>query len=196
MIMPDSPEVTNSVPQYIMRCLKCGKHIPGQAVRCPQCGTAIAPGTVEIESNINTPLVQANKAVAFTEPEKRQTSSLFPPDASALFRVIPWGTSFAVKVDQPLILGRSADGSDQLLFDLTDYRGQEHGVSRQHCELVRRGTKLYVSDLRSTNGTFLNGKQLPPHQEHKLSHGDRLVLGTLQMLVLFTNLISTTPGAV
>ncbi|MBX7219803.1 MAG: FHA domain-containing protein [Blastocatellia bacterium] len=55
-------------------------------------------------------------------------------------------------------------------------------ISRQHARirigLTPDGTKQYLlSDLGSTNGTFLNGKRLDPNQEMLLSDGDTFDIG-------------------
>ena len=38
-------------------------------------------------------------------------------------------------------------------------------VSRRHCQLVRRGGSVFVSDLGSTNGTALNDQAVLPGDE-------------------------------
>jgi diguanylate cyclase (GGDEF)-like protein len=49
------------------------------------------------------------------------------------------------------------------------------GISRRHCELVHReGVRL--RDLGSTNGTWLNGRELAPGEEPLLRTGDRVEL--------------------
>ena len=50
-------------------------------------------------------------------------------------------------------------------------------VSRMHCEIIERDDALFVRDLGSTNGTFVNGKQV--EQEVQLQHGDQLQVGSL-----------------
>lgn len=51
-------------------------------------------------------------------------------------------------------------------------------VSKEHCVFQFRGSgKLYVIDLRSTNGTWLNGIEIPPERYVELRHGDRVRLG-------------------
>ena len=62
---------------------------------------------------------------------------------------------------------------------------QQHGVSRQHCLIERRASGLTVSDLGSTNGTFLNERRLEQHRPYALVHGDCLILGTLHLAVFF-----------
>ena len=49
------------------------------------------------------------------------------------------------------------------------------GISRRHCELMQRdGVRL--RDLGSTNGTWLNGRELEPGEEALLQTGDRVEL--------------------
>lgn len=73
-------------------------------------------------------------------------------------------------LDQPrLMIGRHAQN------DLTlDNRF----VSRHHCLLVSRADAIYVVDLRSTNGTFVNGGQV---HRHALADGDVLQVGNFRL---------------
>jgi hypothetical protein len=50
-------------------------------------------------------------------------------------------------------------------------------LSRFHAELELSGSELHVSDLKSTNGTFINDEKLSPNQKYQLSPGDRLRFG-------------------
>jgi diguanylate cyclase (GGDEF)-like protein len=49
-------------------------------------------------------------------------------------------------------------------------------VSRKHAQLEHRPEALYVVDLASTNGTFIND-DLKTVREHKLRRGDQLTIG-------------------
>jgi two-component system cell cycle response regulator len=49
-------------------------------------------------------------------------------------------------------------------------------VSRQHAQLERRGTDFVVSDLNSTNGTFINNERKRPSSS-RLNRGDQLRVG-------------------
>jgi hypothetical protein len=68
-------------------------------------------------------------------------------------------------------------------IDLTD--AKEHGVSREHICLYRRGHAVEVEDLGSTNGTLLNGVPLKPYRPASLNDGDQLQLGQLVVKVKF-----------
>jgi diguanylate cyclase (GGDEF)-like protein len=50
------------------------------------------------------------------------------------------------------------------------------GISREHCELVARQDGIALRDLGSTNGTRLNGRDVPPGIEVPLRSGDRVEL--------------------
>ena len=52
-------------------------------------------------------------------------------------------------------------------------------VSHRHCVLLLRDGKAFIQDLKSTNGTFVNDKQVENEQE--LKDQDRLVIGTLSL---------------
>lgn len=52
------------------------------------------------------------------------------------------------------------------------------GVSEKHCELLIRNGYLYLADLGSVHGTWLNGKKLPPKKGYLLKTGDTFYLGT------------------
>jgi diguanylate cyclase (GGDEF)-like protein len=49
------------------------------------------------------------------------------------------------------------------------------GISRRHCQL-EVGEGVRVRDLGSTNGTWLNGRELAPQEHVKLRTGDRIEL--------------------
>ncbi len=56
-------------------------------------------------------------------------------------------------------------------------------VSSQHARLEARGGMLTVTDIGSTNGSFVNGMQLTPHVPVTLGPNDRLRLGQTEFMV-------------
>ena len=74
------------------------------------------------------------------------------------------------------VMGRSSKVDLQL---------QDVGVSRNHARLQRTGDIVYVEDLQSANGTFLNGEKLSVARQ--LSDGDKITLGSTTVLKFTLN---------
>ena len=51
-------------------------------------------------------------------------------------------------------------------------------VSRFHAMVVFENEEAYIKDTDSTNGTFLNEKQLEPGKRYKLNDKDKIKVGT------------------
>jgi len=175
-----SARVSSSAAQFVI-CPTCGGAYPVTKSGCPYC----TPLTTEPRS------ARSTRHVARTPifpPIPRTGHESLAREAQVWLQFLPSGICVALPLDRAVILGRQPLPDDHCdLLDLTDLAGFEHGVSRAHCMVQRRGTRLVVIDLGSTNGTFLNDQPVLPYQEHILAHGDRLILGTLH-LVLFLDL--------
>ena len=172
------PVPTDPLKEQQIRCNRCGNYAPPSAIRCPHCGeallTLITPITIPV---LRRPL---------TMPGDNHGYRQFPTDARAILQLLPSGICLPVEVKTPLILGREDGGSTDEILDLTEFNATKHGVSRHHAMLQRRDEHLLVTDLGSTNGTHLNGSLILPHQEHIIAHGDKLILGTLHLLISFS----------
>ena len=55
-----------------------------------------------------------------------------------------------------------------------DIQLKDSTVSRNHCRIVKSGTGYVIIDSQSTNGTFVNGKQI---NEIDLNPGDNIAIG-------------------
>ena len=53
-------------------------------------------------------------------------------------------------------------------------------VSRIHCRLTAGASELEVTDLKSTNGTFVNGERVA---RASLKAGDRLGIGRVELVI-------------
>jgi pSer/pThr/pTyr-binding forkhead associated (FHA) protein len=69
--------------------------------------------------------------------------------------------------------------------DLTPYGAADRGVSREHAQLHLEGEKLYITDLGSTNGTYVRATRLNPNEATLLSKGEEILLGRLSIQVVF-----------
>lgn len=62
----------------------------------------------------------------------------------------------------------------------TDLQLQDVGVSRSNARITRMGDQVFVEDLQSANGTFLNGERISVAQQ--LQDGDKITLGSTTVL--------------
>lgn len=81
------------------------------------------------------------------------------------------GTRFRLD-DATVTIGRGTTNLVQL---------HDTEVSREHAELTRHGEQYLLRDMGSSNGTFVNGRQI---REQQLASGDQLQLG--RTLLLYT----------
>ena len=79
------------------------------------------------------------------------------------------GTRFELE-GQSVGVGRDSSNAVQL---------HDTEVSRQHAEIRRAEEGYVVADLESSNGTFVNGRQI---EQHRLSSGDQVQVGGTLML--------------
>ena len=92
--------------------------------------------------------------------------------------------SLALDLTRLAVLGRD----DHVIgvypdVDLTPYDAVDLGVSRRHALLMPTQTGLYIVDLNSTNGTWVDDYYLQPGTKLRLHQGNRIEFGRLAMTV-------------
>jgi len=95
-------------------------------------------------------------------------------------------TPVLVYPKQEIIIGRRDPNTGGMPdVDLTAYAGYRMGVSRRHAAIRLQDKQLHVSDLGSSNGTFLNGTRLNAHRPYQLRDGDEVRLGQMILRLYF-----------
>jgi hypothetical protein len=84
------------------------------------------------------------------------------------------GRRYPIDKDVVTIGAVAQKGDDKNDIVLSD---PDKTVSRFHCEIHRKGKKMYVVDCHSANGTRLDGRPLPPGRLIPLPRGARIQLG-------------------
>jgi pSer/pThr/pTyr-binding forkhead associated (FHA) protein len=77
------------------------------------------------------------------------------------------GRSFKL-ADNLVYVGRGSDNDIQIV---------DSTVSRKHVRIERRGSRYFISDLGSRNGTFFNGNYIAPGLELEVKEGVPIVIG-------------------
>ncbi len=60
-----------------------------------------------------------------------------------------------------------------------DYYLENNGISRFHAKLTKEEELYYITDLNSTNGTFVNGVELQTYTKQEIKLGDEIALANL-----------------
>jgi VWFA-related protein len=113
--------------------------------------------------------------------EEESEAEMEEPNLSGIkIRIIPTGKSkgeqaFELKLVDRITLGREKAGND------LSFKDQE--ISRRHCELTREEEVVFVQDLQSRNGTYVNG--VPISGRHRLESGDVLLIGRTELRITF-----------
>jgi pSer/pThr/pTyr-binding forkhead associated (FHA) protein len=151
-----------------MHCPECG-FVNGEGANyCQKCGAFLA-GVGE-PSDATTAQYQLDEESGELKPVDAER----PGDGGVL--VIRAGGGRAGETfelsGERIAIGRSPD-ADVFLDDVT--------VSRNHALLVRRRDGLYLDDLGSLNGSYVNRHRI---ESHKLQAGDELQIGKYKLTYL------------
>jgi len=153
------------------------------ALHCPECGFVNADGANYCQkcgAFLGTPEGGGGDPITATY-RVGDTGELIPVDLDSASSEGPVlvirsgggrvGESFSLDRDR-MTIGRRPD-SDVFLDDVT--------VSRDHALLVRRGGELYLDDLGSLNGSYVNRRRI---ESHRLDDGDELQIGKYKLTFL------------
>lgn len=88
---------------------------------------------------------------------------------------------------ESMIVGRSPE-SDLIV--------PHPSISRKHCQVEVIENTLFIKDLNSSNGTFINGVRLIPEEKHVIKAGDKLMIGKLDAQISNTDLNQFTSSKI
>jgi hypothetical protein len=107
-------------------------------------------------------------------------------DGIIKLHVVGMPAPIEVRLNPAIILGRAdKDNASEMCIDLTLFGAAEQGVSRQHACLELLNKTVMLTDLGSTNGTFLNDQRIMPQQRRVVRDNDEIRLGRLVMHIYF-----------
>jgi pSer/pThr/pTyr-binding forkhead associated (FHA) protein len=149
-------------------------------VHCPECGFVNADGANYCQK-CGAFLGEATKGDTTEVYQVDETGEIRPVDleevtgegATLVIRSGGGRSGEAFNVGgERLTIGRSPE-AEIFLDDVT--------VSRNHALLVRRRDGLYIDDLGSLNGTYVNRRRI---ESHRLQDGDELQVGKYKLTYL------------
>lgn len=159
----------------MITCQECGHEEMSGTMFCSMCGASL----VELEGK---------RAILDSAPEPEPPSLVGQSEGSQenyseiVFIIPTSGRRLVFEITQDIYIGRSADGSlhnPEVNLELDG--GGVLGVSRNHAVFKpdEQGVGMVVTDLNSTNGTFLNQYRLPPELPYPVKNGSEIQFGNL-----------------
>lgn len=185
----------NNTPQTIS-CPNCGESCFAHALACKHCGHLLRD--IGGNSARQTVVVPRTLPEELDKPDTgklNETGNLnlagtsrFNPSAVLYLSVERVNSPITRYVrEEPICVGRTEP--DNALqrddIDLGPYNARERGVSRRHAHIYREGGTLYITDLGSSNGTYINGERVAANDAHPLHDGDEIILGRMMLWVNF-----------
>ena len=195
----DAPGLPNAVPSPDAHaCPNCQLPARADALFCEGCGYDFTTGAMPRRGPVPTATTtsSATPASTNTAPE------LAAPWVAEVWIDPAWYASQQSPDPLPsagpplvvalrhtsLLIGRSSRSRD--IHPDIDC-GADNGVSRRHAQVTSDGTRWWVEDLQSSNGTFLGDavgalptKALPPGQKREVAADARIYLGSWTRIVL------------
>lgn len=113
----------------------------------------------KLDEKLNSTILLNDKAQAFScylEPENKEKYD-----------------SIQMK-DFPFVIGK--------LKSNVDYFLDNEVVSRYHVKITKEEDIYYITDLNSTNGTYLNDKPLPCYQRYEIVKDDKVIIAGIRYL--------------
>lgn len=155
----------------MIQCPFCQSIYPENTLFCVECGSYLA----QSDGQSTDPLQSSAKL------EQRQAGN---GPFKILVLSIEGRGSIELPLSKEVVLGR-LDPTRAIFpdVDLSDEEGVDKGISRRHARISQRGGQVFVEDLNSLNGTFLNATRLVPEMPYPLKDGDQIQLGKLTVTV-------------
>lgn len=138
----------------------CGMKNPTSAFECEKCGVDIT--TIEPSDN------NAHHHEAIFEQTSGQTNS------SVLWLSFPLEVGGLISVTSCFRIGR-----DPAFSDHAEGLAKFPKVSKRHAEITLIDGVFFLTDLDSTNGTYVNGRRLNPRDPVELSGCMQLMFSTM-----------------
>jgi hypothetical protein len=165
-------------------CPACKMRNDTNAVTCNFCGVPFEiTSTGPITTTTKMPTVSLRTTVE-NDGLLDQYVREIPSDGMAIYRA-NFMYPFAVRQDKDFIIGRKADGAPDNLMDLAPLEGYIMGVSKQHVRIQGIENGYQITDLGSTNGTWVNDVRLVANQPAVLPNAARVRLGRMELYFIY-----------
>jgi len=183
--IPDDSCFCDQCGVHLLRCDKCG--FIGTSKFCGKCGGPM--------SAIQPP--DASPSLSSAPPPDKETPPSVPPPAAPPSAPSPTAPSSAptiiVSLPSEKILLCHLEGWNMEITD-GNILGRTNGphaaslgkfpvISSNHAKVTKANNEWFITDLNSTNKTFVNGVKLEPNVPVKIKQNDVVILANITFTV-------------
>lgn len=172
----------------MITCPDCGtEHYPG-ILFCDICGAAVHPAARAHLAATRPPgqTVAGPKTATSSASHASSAPTIFTPPPTTVARPralrvrLPHHDAEFILTGEVIEVGRAdPDEGHVPQLDLTNYGGQDRGVSRRHATIQWVEGAYVVIDRHSSNGTWLNGMPLVAGYAYQIPPGANVRFGGL-----------------
>jgi pSer/pThr/pTyr-binding forkhead associated (FHA) protein len=157
----------------MIKCPFCESVYPENTLFCEECGSYLTAADE-----------QATDSLGDQESDEAEQGQPSSTAFTTLVLTIEDGGRIELPLSKEVVLGR-LDASRAVFpdVDLSSEEGIEKGVSRRHARISRQDQQVFIEDLGSLNGTYLNAHHLVSEMTYPLKDGDQVQLGKLVLTV-------------
>lgn len=173
-------------------CPNCAHSNPDEGLFCMRCGTPL-----NADAEYKTTIINAGNQEELDTKEidtkVDQDKNLAPPPpppvpivgAEVSLYLLDTRRVVPVMGKKEFTIGRQMPEADnQPDVDLSPYKAFSLGVSRMHATVKVAEQGIYLTDLGSSNGTYLNNQRLKANESYPLKHKDVVTFGLFRVQVL------------
>jgi len=187
--IPDDSCFCDQCGVHLLRCDKCG--FIGTGKFCGSCGgpmSAIQPPAAQPSSKLvnETPVVPSTSTPSASAASVSVLPTPAPSPAATVVVTLPVEKIFLCHPDgwnmeivDGNILGRTNGPHSAAL-------GKFPVISSNHAKVTRINNEWFITDLNSTNKTYVNGAKLEPNVPVKIKQNDVVMLANVTFTVRLT----------
>lgn len=162
-------------------CNNCVQNNREGSIFCENCGVPLKQSIVQ-----RTRTRQLEKSTNILSAKATWGTARLSQKSEVVLHIMDSKTPVRLEAEGQSIIGREDQSSNNHPdINLIPYGALEKGVSRIHAMIERSEDTLTITDMGSSNGTFLNGQRLVSNQPRVIRDGDEIRFGKLIARIYF-----------
>lgn len=133
-------------------------------------------------ASLSSEIESGSNVASWTKPDRLEIEE----GARLCIHFVDTGQIINLKMGKEYTIGRKHKSQSVVPdIDLSLFKAYDWGISRLHATIIAHSGTVSITDIGSSNGTWIDGKRILPNQPAQLNHGDIFYLGKLKIQLLY-----------